>query len=776
MRWFWQRRKRQAVAQAASPTEAPSTPVASSSQSVQRAASTSGRLGQPREMTSEHLLLARDYLLAIGGKVRVEDEDVISATLPDGSLIRYTTTQAKAHADESMTLLVEGSEALGAMLDDIAARSRVTALRLSPMADPVALALQKCGAPAESCGGRCLQAATTLDGARMTLCETCPLRDNRLALRWRAAGPLTARLVSQEDSLSIEIAYLIVARDRQGRHDEWIRRAYDSVTERPVAILTDSTLAAAAGDEPPVDYAMRLAVARSVAEHALGEPLAATGVFLRQRSLHEYQTRQEEVTTTFDRLQRESPEAARAAKSSRKRELAALAEVYAVDIEGSLESACFITAPHALVAIRPRKGHGELLVRVDMGRQQVIPPDCAQCGASVEAGYVCDAGHALCPRCAAACARCGAWTCATCSEARPAAACAQCGEPIEQPAAIEVDAAARSGATLNVAHLEALPPAMWNAAMEWLLSCQKITVESRRAARDVAVWRGRSDAGQVEIVVLRLQPRLALDEFTLCQAAARLTLDAPALRRMLITTAPARQDVHLLAQHLGIELVDRPALETLLAGLGSAFERERMRQQEEMQTRADAADAARQALLGVIDAVERALTSRRRSRRNSGSRTASVADNRALERARGALERAALAWETLLADWYGAFGERADRSGRLAIQVESERFCEMSDRSAHLQAALLDAVAILEAAPTRGDSGYTAWRQAILDECSARCEAWRWRIRSYDPAAWSDFAHAWNAKAAAKAAEAAIAAGHATARADKAQAQALRAG
>ena len=312
--------------------------------------------------------------------------------------------------------------------------------------------------------------------------------------------------------------------------------------------------------------------------------------------------------------------------------------------------------------------------------------------------------------------------------------------------------------------------------MEWLLSCQKITVESRRAARDVAVWRGRSDAGQVEIVVLRLQPRLALDEFTLRQAAARLTLDAPALRRMLITTAPARQDVHLLAQHLGIELVDRPALETLLAGLGSAFERERMRQQEEMQTRAAAAAAAQQALLGVIDAVERALTSRRRSRRNSGSRTASVADNRALENARGALERAALAWETLLADWYGAFGERADRSGRLAIQVESERFCEMSDRSAHLQAALLDAVAILEAAPTRGDSGYTAWRQAILDECSARCEAWRWRIRSYDPAAWSDFAHAWNAKAAAKAAEAAIAAGHATARADKAQAQALRAG
>src|SRR5690348_1500560 len=116
MRWFWQRRKRQATVQSPAPTAQPVTQAiwatASTASSVQRAASTSGRLGQPRELTSAVLLLARDYLHAIGGRVRVEDDDVLSATLPDGSLIRYTITQAKARADESMTLLVEGSQAL----------------------------------------------------------------------------------------------------------------------------------------------------------------------------------------------------------------------------------------------------------------------------------------------------------------------------------------------------------------------------------------------------------------------------------------------------------------------------------------------------------------------------------------------------------------------------------------------------------------------------------------------------------------------------------------
>lgn len=140
------------------------------------------------------------------------------------------------------------------------------------------------------------------------------------------------------------------------------------------------------------------------------------------------------------------------------------------------------------------------------------------------------------------------------------------------------------------------------------------------------------------------------------------------------------------------------------------------------------------------------------------------------------IERASLAWETLLADWVASFSERPARNNSLVIQAENGRFEEMVERTAHLRAILLDAITLLAATPARGEAGYNTWRQAVVEECVARCEAWNWRIRTYNPAQWSDFTRAWDTKAASKAAEATTAAGHATARADKAQAQAQRAG
>ena len=781
MRWFWQRRKRQATVQSPAPTAQPVTQAiratASTASSVQRAASSSGRLGQPRELTSPVLLLARDYLHAIGGRVRVEDDDVLSATLPDGSLVRYTITQAKARADESMTLLVEGSQALAVMLDDIAARSRMTALRLTPAADPAELALAVCRTPTSKCG-RCLDASDGLRQEPFALCDVCPLRENRLALRWRAGGPLSARVERREEAGSVELAYLMVARDRQGRHDEWLRSGFDMVTGQSVATLSDAALTSAVADDLPATSTQQLAVARTAAERALGDCLTATGLFLRQRSLDEYQTRLEEVATTFDRLQRESPENARAVKSGRKRELAALAEVYGVDIEAQLESACFITSPHAIVALRPRKARGDLLLRVDLGRGLVIPPNCAVCNVSVQAGDVCEAGHVVCASCAAACSRCGAWSCVTCGEPRAASVCVQCGHA-QQPARISAPVETTeslSAGTLTVAHLDALPTETWLAAAEWMLTRQRITVESRRSAGDMTLWQGTSAAGATVVATLRLPARRAFDEITIRQAAAHLAPEQPAVTRMLLTTAPVTAEARQAAQRFGIEVMDRAALEALLSEIVSAHGREREYQLSETQARADAASAARQAMLDAMDAVDHALAPLRRIRRANTTALAGVAASRTLASARNTLERAALAWETLLAEWTGAFGERADRQGRLAFEVVSDRFAEMTERAAHLQAALLDAIALLAEAPTRGEPGYIAWRQAILDECATRFEAWRWRIRSYDPAAWSDFRRAWNAKAATKAAEAVTAAGHATARADKAQAQALRAG
>ena len=781
MRWFWQRRKRQATVQSPAPTAQPVTQAiratASTASSVQRAASSSGRLGQPRELTGAVLLLARDYLHAIGGRVRVEDDDVLSATLPDGSLVRYTITQAKARADESMTLLVEGSQALAAMLDDIAARSRMTALRLTPAADPVELALAFCRTPASKCG-RCLDASNGLHDEHLALCEICPLRENRLALSWRAGGPLSARVERREDASSVELAYLMVARDRQGRHDEWLRSGFDMVTGQSVAALSDFAVASAVADDLPATCTQQLVAVRTATERALGDCLTATGLFLRQRSLDEYQTRLEEVATTFDRLQREAPENARAVKTGRKRELTALADVYGVDIEAQLESACFITSPHAIVALRPRKARGDLLLRVDLGRGLVMSPKCVLCDVVVQAGHVCEAGHVVCASCAAACSQCGAWSCETCGEAPSASVCAHCGH-MRQPVSISSPAETTetlSAGTLTVAHLDALPAETWLAASEWLLARLRITVESRRGVGDMTLWQGTSATGATLVATLRLPGRRVLDEIAVRQVAAHLAPEQPAVTRMLLTTAPATGRARQAAQHLGIEVMDRAALEALLSEIVSAHVREREHQLSETQARADAASAARQAMLDAMDAVDHALAPLRRTRRANTAALAGVAASRTLANARNVLERAALAWETLLAEWTGAFGERADRQGRLAIQAVSDRFSEMPERAAHLQAALLDAITLLAESPARGEPGYVAWRQAILDECAARFEAWRWRIRSYDPAAWSEFTRAWNAKAAAKAAEAITAAGHATARADKAQAQALRAG
>lgn len=769
MRWFWQRRRQR---QAAVETP-PSAPVQASTTTVHRAPTTSGRLGQPRQLADELLLLARDYLQAIGGRVRVEDEDVLSATLPDGSLVRYTSTLAKARADESMTLLVEGSEALAAMLDDIAVRSRRTALRLDGAADPVALALDRCSAPAAKCG-ECLSSLGT-DQSPVALCPTCPLREGRFILRWRAPGTLTARVVRQEPAASVELAYLVAARDRQGRRDEWLRHAVDVSTGKVVPTLTPSLLAAAHSDILPPDYEHLLSMARASTERALGGSLVAVGIFLRQRSLDEYRGRVDEVAMTFDRMRRESPEAGRVAKVGRGRELAALADVYAVDVEAQMESACFVTSPMAEVALRPQKGRGEVVIRVDLGRQYAFPPQCASCGANVQAGDVCEVGHVVCANCAAACSRCGTWWCTLCGEAQ-GSTCAKCGHSIAQvPAAESELQPAPDDGRFAVRHLEVLPPEMWLAACEWLIARQGIMTDSRRTSGDTVVWQGQTAAGKAIVAALRPRP-WSLDEAVIREAAAHLLPDQPATTRMVLSTASATAEALQVAQQFGVRVLDRAALEEFLASLASAHERERERQRAETQALAEGGHAAQEAMLETVDALERALAPLRRSRRTGTQTSAGASGSRMLVEARAAIERASLAWETLVSDWAASFSERPARTGNLVIHGEVGRFDEMIERATHLRAALLDATHRLAEAPARGEAGYAALRQAILEECAARCEAWRWRIRSFEPLAWSDFERAWNAKAATKAAEATTVAGHATARADKAQSQALRAG
>jgi hypothetical protein len=777
MRWFWQRRKRAET----KPTLVISSPsgVLAAASSVERARTSSGRLGQPRQLTSELLVLARDYLLAVGARVRVEDEDVLSATLVNGTFVRYTSTLAKARADETMTLLVEGSEALASILSDIGDHARLSALRLEPAADPVALAMAHVAVPAAKCG-RCLQAPSVPGEHAQALCAVCPLREDQLVLRWRTPGSLTARLVRQEVVTSVELAYQVTARDWQGRRDEWLRRAIDTASGATLPALSDVSLSAARTATPPVAVAQTLAMARAQVERALVGPLLATGAFLRQRALDEYRQRQHEVATTFDRLQRESSESsesARAVKAARARELATLAEVYAVDVDARMESACFITSPVALVALRAAKSTGDVLMRVDLGRQYVYPLQCASCELDVQAGYVCATGHVSCPTCAAACPKCGAWSCVACGEVT-GASCAKCGAAVPELSQSAHESAS-SGGTFTVRELEALPEEMWSLAVEWLLTWRGIAFDGRRNVGELTIWHGHAESsGSTRVVVAALHAarRWALDEIAVRQTAAHLAPDQPETTRMILTTLLASDTARTTARQLGVELLDRAALEEQLTRIASAYEDERERHQEDLRARAEAASDVRQLMLDALDAIGRELAPLRRTRRSNPQQQVGAAAIREIVVVRAAFERVALAWETLLGDWAGSFGERPARDGSLAIDGGVEDFSIMAERATHLQPILLDAAKLLVKTPVGGEPGYAAFRLAVLEEWTAHCEAWRWRVRSYDPGEWQDYARAWNAKAAARAAEAGTSAGHTTARADKAQSQATRAG
>jgi hypothetical protein len=545
-----------------------------------------------------------------------------------------------------------------------------------------------------------------------------------------------------------------------------------------IPVLAELVLAEATADALPREHAHIVGKTTAEAESALETSLTAAGMFLRQRSLDEYLKRQDDIATTFDRLQRESPESARAAKIGRSRELVALSEVYAIDVEAQQESVCFITSPVAVVALRPAKGRGELQLRVDLGRQHVLPPDCSNCGKELDIGFICGAGHALCGQCANVCSQCGTWQCAPCGEARQAdVQCPRCGHTTDTPArklpGTEEPTVYKS---LAVRHLDVLPSTMWVAAVEWILSRQGITPGSRRDSGDIPVWQAQSSEGKTVVAALRPGNRWAIDANEIRQTAAHLQVSQPNIARLVVTTSSATPLARETADQLGVRLIDRGDLERVLSQIATAHARERENHRNEKQARADAAAALRQQLLDTVDAVEKTLAPMRRVRRTGTPASAGAGAGRALASARVAIERASLVWETLLSDWSGAFGERPSRDGSLIIQADSDSFTEMASRATHLHTIVLNATGQLAATPPNDDAGYDAWRQAIRDECSARCDAWRWRIRTFDPAAWPDFARAWNAKAAAKAAEAITAAGHATARADKAQAQALRAG
>ena len=707
----------------------------------------------PIELRDALLRFARDYFLARGARVRAEDSDLISAVLADGTMVRYTTTLAHARADEQTDLLVQGGATLAALVDDSSERARVTSLRLAKAGAPLEIARAAVAAPDAGCG-RCLDGT---DEESVALCRRCPLREGRLVLR--GLGRIThAQEVRRADLHSVELAYHIVSSDQQGRRDDWARLAFDCDAGPGRAIeplpLETVTLALAA-EMPEPDSALQLAAANDAATKMLSLSLDASGAFLRLRSEAEYQRRLDDIRTTFERVQREGTIDPTAAETSHRREMERLNDIYAVSVEAQLESVAFITSPAALVSLKRSSG-AEFQVWVDIGRARIVAPACASCEVTLKSGSLCKQGHITCAAC---------WS-------RYGGTCPVCDGVARLPdgaggSTVSSETRTRDRETLSVRHLDVMTPDIWQAFVAWLLEQEGYTVERTVAGGLGIVWSGTGRDGAFVATAFRPEGVWGLGTEEIQRAAA---LRADGIAVVLVTTATVAEDVRDVAERLSVRLIEPAHLDELLERLGSAHRREREQVAIDRELAVNEAVAAREQILAAVRALEEAVATAVNSRRTSG-RPALVAAIALITQTRQLAQQAFLAWDTLLGDWQAAFGEREARDGSLPINASVAQLQEYGQRAWHLAGVLKPAFAEIASTPGAGELGYGAWRKAILEELTARCEALRWRLNTLDPSRADSFAAAHDADALAQAEAAAAAATHASTRIEKAYAQ-----
>jgi hypothetical protein len=743
--------------------------------------------GEPKDAL---LRYARDYLLACGGHVRIEGEETLSAALPDGSSVRYTTSLARARAEDEMRYLAEGSAALAEMLERSTSETRLLALRLAPVGDALSRALTACAEVPPGCG-RCLSTKRASAEQGGPSCAACPLREGRLLFAG-LAGALHAEMVGEREAHGAELTYVLAGRNRQGRHDEWVRVALLDETGRACPPLTTEGLAAAQPGELTQVSADALADAMRTAERTLMPAMEAEARYLRLRTEDDFFRRVEEAHATSRRLCKEEPDRAHEIEASLERELAALAEVFAVEVEAQLDSICLIATTLAEVRLRGRQG-GELTLLVDRGRGIILPPLCGDCGEACTAGSVCSAGHVRCLACARVCGACGERVCPLCSGSAPAP-CPRCGAAVGASAtAMGARGSARHASTgnraaqstkesrsvenagLSSAHLDAMKPATWRACAGWLLECEGHQLDQPEERGELVVWHGRIEERAALAAALRLPVGWPLEVEHVRRVAALAAGREPQHAVLLSTAMPiaeARQE----AARLGLRLLAGEDLEETLARLASAHLRERAQAHEDGQQRATAATTTRRALLAALKAAESGL--RKVGKANAAtSRPAVVAAAEEVSEARQAAARALLAWDTLVADWLAAFADRSERDGTLRIAGDASDFTELTERGGHLREALVAGCQQLQRTPVAGEFGYDAWRALVMEELTLRLEALRWRISMVDPTRWEDYSSARDLTSEAAATRATTGADRAAARAEQAYAQlAQRAG
>lgn len=699
------------------------------------------------------LHFALDTLKASGAKVSIEGEDRFSATLPDGTTARYTTALAVAREDDSSCLLVQGGSALSELVALSADKAATGALALAPRAEAVDIARAGLAEPLPKCG----KCATAGSGGIIDACEQCPLRDGHIVLldAGRLAGGAIAR---ERDAWSVELAYEVAYSDRQGRRTEWARLAFDLASGAPCATLEPGALRLAQATPPAPHPPLSLYELESLAEQALAPQLHAAAAFLRLRSGRDFQNRLADLDSTASRLTHESPTDELKIAQSHAAEVERLREVFAVDVEARLQSVCFVRSPLAEVVF-DRRG-GPLALTVDLGRGALLPPPCAGCGRPVHAGRMCPRGHV---------------TCATCAISRDVAvSCPVCAADgtrdalSPRPRRKRRTSAAREDGALSVAHLRDMSRETWREFVGWLAEQEGVRVERSDDRGELILWHGHTTSGDAPVVVAALRPLPHLlvsgDDVRNAHAAAG-TQQGEHLR--LISTAPASEAASCEAQRLGLELIDAEALARQLSTLEAASASGREAERAATAATADSAARARATMLSGLGALEETLSRAANSRRASG-RAAIAAAVETAEAARQDALRAFLAWDTLAGEWMASFDERAGREGALVFLADEHQFAEMDERASHLCAATGPALQRIASTPVSGDLGYSAWRKAITEELTARCEASRWRLLGLDPARWSDFAGAHDTIALERASGADAAAGHAAARVAKA--------
>ena len=690
------------------------------------------------------LRLARDYLVASGGRVRVEEPQRLVADLPDGRQMAYT--DAPGRAQDSALLLVPGSVAATGMIAEIEARSRFGALRLTPAIDALTLAASFSSPATEKRG----QPEAVADSSR---------RDGRLIIHWEKAPARTVVSRSWE-STCVEVEYRVAGRDHSGRIEDTLRVAVDPSGDAKSAAL-DLSQASAAQSTPltSTDRDLLKTVLGQMDER-LQPQVGAAASFLRMRSQDEYQRRIEMAQGIAERARREQQEEARQTEQALKQEIVALGAVFAVELEAIVAAAWLIRSPMADVLYH-LPGGSTVEVALDLGRATAEPLTCVSCQRSTDEVIICAHGHVLCPFCRDL----SAGACAICAGAELSTSAGQGGS--RQAMRI---ARKDSSSALTLEGLACLGPEMWRASLIWLLERQGYTLGALDRNPESLCWRGvDADGKALFIHALRGDPALVISERVVAETA-RLARAQRLERALLLAVGAPTRAARDLAVSSGVRIVDGEILRVQLATLVESADQQQATAQAELKARARAAIGAYTAMQKTLTAATKRIEAK--SPRPGATGTATLAKAREqLRAARTSADQAFLAWETLLADWLAAFGSAPAHDGTLPILVDGSSFTLLRERAAHLGSVLSDLLRHLAATPSDGELGYSAWRTAVIEEARLRCAALMAQLQIIDPAQWADFDEARSPARETDALEAGVAARRASARADKAQSQ-----